>query len=124
MLTAFACVGLLLGAVGLYAVTAFAVVQRTQEIGVRMALGARAGTVVWLFVRRAALPVGVGIGVGLAGALAIGRLLQRFLIQTSPTDPTILVGIAVLLAAVSFAAAFFPARRAAGLDPLAALRYE
>jgi ABC-type antimicrobial peptide transport system permease subunit len=89
-----------------------------------MALGARSDTVVWLFVRRAALPVGLGIGVGLAGALAIGRLLQRFLIQTSPTDPTILVGIAVLLAAVSFAAAFFPARRATGLDPLAALRYE
>jgi putative ABC transport system permease protein len=124
MLTAFAFVGLLLGAVGLYAVTAFAVVQRTHEIGVRMALGARSDTVVWLFVRRAALPVGLGIGVGLAGALAIGRLLQRFLIQTSPTDPTILVGIAVLLAAVSFAAAFFPARRATGLDPLAALRYE
>jgi predicted permease len=124
MLTAFALVGLLLGAVGLYAVTAFAVVQRTQEVGVRMALGAQASAVVWLFVTRAALPVGLGIGVGLAGALAIGRLLQRFLIQTSPTDPTILVGIAVLLAAVSFAAAFFPARRATGLDPLAALRYD
>jgi predicted permease len=124
MLTAFAFVGLLLGAVGLYAVTAFAVVQRTQEIGVRMALGARAGTVVWLFVRRATLPVGLGIGVGLVAALAIGRLLQRFLIQTSPADPAILVGVAVLLAAVSFAAAFLPARRAAGLDPLAALRYE
>jgi putative ABC transport system permease protein len=124
MLTAFALVGLLLGAVGLYAVTAFAVVQRTQEIGVRMALGAQAGAVVWLFVTRAALPVGLGIGVGLAGALAIGRLLQRFLIQTSPTDPTILVGIALLLAAVSFAAAFFPARRATRFHPLAALRYE
>jgi putative ABC transport system permease protein len=124
MLTAFAFVGLWLGAVGLYAVTAFAVVQRTQEIGVRMALGARSRTVVWLFVRRAALPVGLGIGVGLAGALAIGRLLQRFLIQTSPTDPAILVGIAVLLATVSFAAAFFPARRATGLDPLVALRCE
>ena len=56
-----------------------------------MALGARAGALMWLFVRRAALPVGLGIGVGLAGALAIGKLLQRFLIQTSPTDPTILV---------------------------------
>jgi predicted permease len=124
MLTVFALVGLLLAAVGLYAVTAFAVVQRTHEIGVRMALGARSESVVWLFVRRAALPVAVGIGVGLAGALAIGRVLQRFLIQTSPTDPTILVGIAVLLAAMSFAAAFFPARRATRLDPLAALRYE
>jgi ABC-type antimicrobial peptide transport system permease subunit len=79
---------------------------------------------VWLFVARAALPVGLGIGVGVGGALAIGRVLQRFLIQTSPTDPTVLVGIAVLLAVVSFGAAFFPARRATALDPLAALRYE
>ena len=124
MLTAFALVGLLLGAVGLYAVTAFAVVQRTQEIGVRMALGAPAGAVLWLFVMRAALPVGLGITVGLAGALAIGRVLQRFLIQTSPTDPTILAGIALLLSAVSLAAAFFPAHRATRLDPLAALRHE
>ena len=124
MLTVFALVGLLLAAVGLYAVTAFAVVQRTQEIGVRMALGARPGALVWLFVKRASLPVACGIGAGLAGALALGRLLQRFLIQTSPTDPAILVGIAVLLAAVSFAAAFFPARRATRFDPLAALRYE
>ena len=124
MLTVFAFVGLLLAAVGLYAVTAFAVVQRTQEIGVRMALGARSGAVVWLFVKRASLPVGLGIGVGLAGALGLGKLLQRFLIQTSAADPTILVGIAMLLAVVSFAAAFFPARRATRFDPLAALRYE
>ena len=124
MLTVFAFVGLLLAAVGLYAVTAFLVVQRTQEIGVRMALGARSGTVVWLFVKRTSLPVGLGIGLGLAGALALGKLLQRFLIQTSPTDPTTLVGIAVLLAAVSLAACVFPARRATRLDPLAALRYE
>ena len=122
MLTVFAVAGLLLAAVGLYAVTAFAVVQRTQEIGVRMALGARPAAVVWLFVKRTSLPVAVGIGAGLAGALGLGRLLQRVLIQTSPADPTILVGIAVLLAAVSFAAAFFPARRATRFDPLAALR--
>jgi putative ABC transport system permease protein len=124
MLTVFACVGLLLAAIGLYAVTAFAVVQRTQEIGVRMALGARPSAVVRLFVKRTGVPVGIGIGVGLGGALGLGKLLQRFLIETSPTDPTILVGIALLLAAVSFAAAFFPARRATRVDPLAALRYE
>jgi putative ABC transport system permease protein len=124
MLTVFALVGLLLGAVGLYAVTAFAVVQRTQEIGVRMALGAWPGAVVWLFVRRASLPVGLGLAAGLAGSLAVGRVLQRFLIQTSPAEPTILAGIAVLLVAVCFTAAFFPARRATRVDPLAALRYE
>jgi len=119
-----ALVGLLLGAVGLYAVTAFSVVQRTHEIGVRMALGARSNAVVWLFVKRAVLPVGFGIGAGLAGAWVIGRLLQRFLIQTSPTDSTVLVGIAALLVAVSCAACFFPARRATRVDPVTALRYE
>jgi ABC-type antimicrobial peptide transport system permease subunit len=124
MLTVLALVGLLLGAVGLYAVTAFSVVQRTHEIGVRMALGARSSGVIWLFVKRAVLPVGFGIGAGLAGALVIGRLLQRFLIQTSPSDPTVLVGIAVLLGAVSFVASFFPARRATRVDPVTALRYE
>ena len=124
MLTVFAFVGLLLGAVGLYAVTAFSVVQRTHEIGVRMALGARSSAVVWLFVKRAALPVGFGIGAGLAGAWVVGRLLRRFLIQTSPTDPTVLVGIAVLLVAVSLVASFFPARRATRVDPVTALRYE
>jgi predicted permease len=124
MLTVLALVGLLLGAVGLYAVTAFSVVQRTHEIGVRMALGARSNAVVWLFVKRAVLPVGFGIGAGLAGAWVIGRLLRRFLIQTSPTDPTVLVGIAAILVAVSFAACFFPARRATRVDPVTALRYE
>jgi putative ABC transport system permease protein len=124
MLTVLAFVGLLLGAVGLYAVTAFSVVQRTHEIGVRMALGARSSAVVWLFVKRAVAPVGFGIGAGLAGAWVIGRLLQRFLIQTSPADPTVLVGIAVLLVAVSCAACFFPARRATRVNPVTALRYE
>ena len=108
--TVFAFVGLLLGAVGLDAVTAFSlVVQRTHGIGVRMALGMQSSAVVWLFVKRAVLPVGVGIGAGLAGAWVIGRLLQRFLIQAKPLrDSTVLVGIAVLLVAVSCAACFFP----------------
>ncbi len=124
MLTVFAFVGLLMGAVGLYAVTAFSVVQRTHEIGVRMALGARSSAVVWLFLKRATLPVGVGIGAGLVGAWVVGRLLRRFLIQTSPTDPTVLVSIAVLLVAVSLVASLFPARRATRVDPVTALRYE
>jgi putative ABC transport system permease protein len=124
MLTVFAFIALALAAVGLYAVTAYAVIQRTQEIGVRMALGAQAGAVVWLFVRQTLLRLGIGLGVGLVGALGVGRLLQSYLIQTSPTDPMTLAGIAVLLAAVSSAACFFPARRAARLDPVAALRHE
>jgi putative ABC transport system permease protein len=124
MLTVFAFVGVLLAAVGLYAATAFSVVQRTQEIGVRMALGAPARAVVWLFVKRASLPVGWGIGIGLAGALAIGRLLQHFLIQTSPADPTTLVAIAALVAVVSTAACVFPVHRATRLNPLASLRHD
>lgn len=124
MLTVFASIALALAGVGLYAVTAYAVVQRTHEIGVRMALGARAGAVVWLFVRQALLPLGIGLGMGLAGALGVGRLLQSFLIQTSPTDGMTLLGIAVVLTAVSAAACVFPARRATRLDPVTALRYE
>jgi len=124
MLTIFAFVSLALAAVGLYAVTAYSVVQRTQEIGVRMALGAQPAAVVWLFVKRTMRPLGIGLGIGVAGALGVGRLLQSFLIQTSPTDPMTLVGIAVLLTAVSSAACFVPARRATRLDPVRALRYE
>ena len=124
MLTVFALVALALAAVGLYAVTAYGVAQRTQEIGIRMALGAQRGGVVWLFAKRTMLPLGIGLGTGLAGALGVGRLLQRFLIQTSSTDPATLAGIALLLVGVSAAACFFPVRRATRLDPVAALRYE
>jgi putative ABC transport system permease protein len=124
MLSVFALVGLVLAAIALYGVTAFSVVQRTQEIGVRMALGARSGAIVWLFVKRVSLPVGLGLIVGLWGAFALGRLLQRFLVDTSATDPTIVGGLAVLLAIVAIAAAFLPARRATRFDPVAALRYE
>lgn len=123
-LTLFALVALLLAGIGLYAITAYSVVQRTQEIGVRMALGARPSAVVWLFLTRTLMPVGAGIAVGLVGALAVGRLLQAFLIDTGPADPTTLVVITTLLLAVSLAACFFPARRATHVDPIAALRYE
>jgi putative ABC transport system permease protein len=123
MLTAFAIIGLLIAVVGLYAVTAFAVVQRTKEIGVRVALGAHSAGVVWFFIRGGMLPLGAAACLGLAGAWGIGRILQRFLIQTSPADPAVLAAI-VVLAGVSFAAVFFPARRAARVDPIAALRCE
>jgi predicted permease len=124
LLTVFAFIALALAAVGLYAVTAYSVVQRTQEIGVRMALGAQAGAIVWLFVERTMRPLSIGLGIGVIGALGMGRLLRGFLIQTSATDPATMAGIAVLLAAVCAAACVFPARGAACLDPLKALRYE
>lgn len=124
LLGVFAGTALLLSMVGLYAVTAYAVQQRTHEIGVRMALGARSQQVVWLFVRRGLTPLGIGLVIGLGGAFAVGRLLQGLLIQTSSTDPVTLVFIVSLLVIVAVAACYFPARRAARLDPLVVLRYE
>jgi len=124
MLAVFALVSLVLSAVGLYAVTAYSVVQRTQEIGVRMALGAQAGSVVWLFVKRATPSMLIGLTVGLLGAFAAGKLLRSFLVQTSPADSTTLVSIAALLLCVAATASVLPARRATRFDPVTALRYE
>lgn len=124
LLGMFAVAGLLLAAVGLYAVTAHSVAQRTQEIGVRMALGATAGQVVGSFVRRNALPLGLGLATGLAGAAALGHALQAFLIGVEAVDGITLLFVAALLAGVALVASLVPARRAARVDPLDALRCE
>lgn len=124
LLGVFAVAGLLLAAVGLYAVTAYAVAQRTQEIGVRMALGATAGQVVGAFVRRNAVPLGLGLATGLAGAGALGRTLQTFLVGIEAFDPITLLFVVALLAGVALVASLVPARRAARVDPLVALRCE
>jgi ABC-type antimicrobial peptide transport system permease subunit len=124
MFTLFAVIALVLSAVGMYAVTAYSVTQRTQEIGVRMALGAEARQVVWLFLHRTVVPLGTGLVLGLGGALWIGTLMRTFLVQTSSNDPFTLGAVAILLAAVSMLACIGPARRAARLDPVRTLRYE
>ena len=124
LLGAFAWIALILSAVGLYGVTAYAVTHRTQEIGVRMALGARAGQVRWMVLRRGLAQLGAGFGLGLWGALTVGRLFEAWLVDTPPTDPVTQVAVAVLLGGVSVAACVWPARRAARLDPAAALRHE
>jgi hypothetical protein len=120
----FAAIALGLSTVGLYAVIAHSVAQRTQEIAVRMALGARAAQVLWLTARRASVPIVLGLVLGAAGALGLGRMLSSFLIQTSSADPLALASVAFLLALVSALAWFFPARRAAFLDPVLGLRHE
>ena len=117
-------IGLLLASVGLYAVIAHGITQRTQEIGIRVALGARSPQMVWLFVRRTFVQLAIGLVVGLAGAIVVGRLLEQFLVQTAPTDPLALSIVSVLLIVVSTAASVWPARRAARVDPVVALRYE
>jgi predicted permease len=124
MFAAFALIALVLSAVGLYAITAYGVTQRTQEIGVRMALGAEAPQVWWLIARRGLIHLAIGMLIGIPGALAVGRLLQSLLVQTTPWDPTTLVGIATLLTVVAVAACYWPAQRATRLDPVVALRHE
>jgi putative ABC transport system permease protein len=124
MFAVFAAIALLLAAIGLYAVMAFSVTQRTQEIGVRMVLGAPPRDVVWLFLRRAVVLVAVGLTIGMAGAFGVGRLLQSILVQSSGQDVPVLLSIAVLMIAVAVSACVWPARRATRLNPVAALRYE
>jgi predicted permease len=124
MFSVFAFIALVLSAVGLYGVTAYSVTQHTRDIGVRMVLGAEPGQVVWLFLRRGLLQLGVGLAVGVLGALGAGQLLQSLLVGTSPRDPVTLASIVTILVLVGAAACVWPARRATRLDPLVALRHE
>jgi putative ABC transport system permease protein len=124
MFTMFAAIALVLSAVGLYAVTAHSVMQRTAEIGVRMALGAQSGQVLWLVLRRALWQLAVGLPLGLAGAAAVGRLMQTLVVRSSTRDPWTVTAIAAIMIAVAVVAALLPAKRATRLDPVQALRYE
>jgi putative ABC transport system permease protein len=124
MFATFALIALALSAVGLYAVTAYSVAQRTQEIGVRMALGAQATQVWWLILRGALVQLAIGLTIGGAGAVGVGRLLGSVLIHTGSRDLETLTTIVVMLICVSLSACFWPARRATRLDPVSALRYE
>ncbi len=124
MFATFALIALLLSAVGLYAVTAYSVTQRTQEIGVRMALGAGPKAIRWLILRRALVQLSIGLTLGLAGAFGVGRLLRSMIVQISTADPATLTTIVAVLVAVAIAACVWPARRATRLDPVVALRYE
>jgi putative ABC transport system permease protein len=120
----FAGLSLLLAAIGIYGVLSYVVTQRTRDIGIRMTLGANRGQVLWEVLREGMLLAGLGLTIGLAGAMAAGRLLSSVLHEVKPGDPAVFVGTAGFLALVTFLACYLPARRAARMDPLIALRYE
>lgn len=124
LLVLFAAVALALSAVGIYGVLAYSVVQRTGELGVRMAIGAGRRDVVRMVLGQGGRIAALGLGLGLVGALALGGFLNAHLFGVSRFDPATLLAVVVLLAAVALVACWLPARRAARVDPMVALRHD
>src|SRR5690606_9140216 len=124
VLSLFAALAFTLAAIGIYGVVAHGVAERTREIGIRMALGARAGEVLGMVVRQGLRPLLVGTALGLPGALGAGRLLRSMLFGIGPTDPVTFLGVPLLVGLVAVLASALPARRAARTDPMTALRVE
>jgi putative ABC transport system permease protein len=124
LLGSFAFVALLLAAVGIYGVMAQAVTQRTQEIGIRMALGAQMKDVLALILKNGMKLALIGVVIGLGGAFLLTRLMTKLLFGVTPTDPSTFVVVALILLAVAFLACYLPARRASRVDPLDALRFD
>ena len=124
LLVLFGGLALTLAAIGVYGVMAYGVSQRTRELGIRLALGARPGSVRLLVLGQGLVMTALGVGIGLAGALALGRLLTSLLYGVSPADPRVLLVAAAVLATVSLLASLVPAIRATRVDPIDALRSE
>jgi ABC-type antimicrobial peptide transport system permease subunit len=124
LLEAFAAAALMLAAIGLYGVMAYAVSQRTREIGLRLALGATGSNVLSLIVIRGLKLAGIGMLVGLVGAICLNRLLEKVLYAVKPTDPLTFCSVSLLLLLVATLASWLPAARAARLNPMEALKYE
>lgn len=124
MFSMFGIVALVLASVGVYGVIAYSVSQRTQEIGVRVALGAQPGDVIRLVVRSGAMLALAGIAIGLVGAFGVTRVIQSLLVDVSSRDALSFIGVTLFLGAVALLASYVPARRATRVDPLTALRAE
>jgi len=120
----FAAIGLVLAAIGIYGVMAYAVTERTHEIGVRAALGADPGDLLRLVLGEALVLASCGVAAGLAGAFVTTRMIRALLFHVEPTDPLTFAGVSMLLVATALLASYVPARRALRVDPMIALRYE
>ena len=120
----FGMLALVLACIGIYGVMTWSVSQRTSEIGIRMALGAQPKRVLGMVLREASWMVAIGVAAGAGGALALGRLIASMLYGVKASDPVTLTASALLLLSVALAAGWIPARRAAGVDPMKALRHE
>ena len=124
MFGAFGAAALFLAGIGVYGVLAFSVAQRTQEMGVRIALGAQRSDVLRLVVRQGVTLALVGVAVGVIGAFGITRVIESLLFNVTPGDPVSFIGVALFLTAIAFVASYLPARRATNVDPIVALRNE
>jgi putative ABC transport system permease protein len=122
MLSVFAGIALLLAVIGIYGVISYSVNQRTHEIGIRMALGAQRADVIRRVLRQGVVLTGLGIAIGTLGSVAMARGMSTVLHEVSPTDPLTFVAVAVILATVAVLGSWLPARRAAAVDPVVALR--
>jgi ABC-type antimicrobial peptide transport system permease subunit len=122
--TAFAMLSLAIACVGLYGTTSYAVARRTSEIGIRMALGARRETVVWMVLRDVLMLAIVGLAIGLPAAVGASKLIESLLFGVKPGDPEALAAALAILLSAALAAGYLPARKASKTDPMAALRHE
>jgi ABC-type antimicrobial peptide transport system permease subunit len=124
LMTVFGGCALLLAAIGIYGLMAYSVAQRTQELGIRMALGAEAGHVRRMVVRQGMRLAAVGLVLGLVASMALARVVESFLFGVTARDPLVFLGVPLVLAVVAFVAVWLPALRASRVDPIEALRYE
>jgi ABC-type antimicrobial peptide transport system permease subunit len=122
--TAFGLLAVLIAAVGLYGVLAYSVARRRREIGIRIAVGARPRTIEWMFLKESLALLAVGVGLGVPVAMAVTRVVSSMLFGLGPQDPASIAAALAVLTAATVAAAYLPARRAASVDPMRALREE